>query len=278
MTTLRADNVSFAYTRTPVVDRATIEVRAGEIVGVIGPNGSGKSTLLRILAGLRSPSGGSVTIDGEPLRRMPPRERARTVGFLPQSPDAPPGVCVRELVWMGRAPHIRRFAPPTQDDRDAVELALQDCDLTGLADRPLSALSGGERQRAWLALTLAQRTPAVLLDEPITALDIGHQLAALSLVRRIARERTLAVAMVLHDLDLAAQSCDRLVAMRDGRVIAEGTPESVLTPETCHELFGVRPDPTSPGGRTRCVFSVERLGPSPSAGPGANDQRIVSSS
>ena len=235
---LRTAGLSLGYGETVVVDALDLQLPAGSVTAVVGPNGCGKSTLLGGLARLHAPRAGAVLLDGRDLARMRPRDAARRVGLLPQSAEAPDGLTVRDLVRYGRHPHqglLRQWSP---DDAAAVERALVAADLLDLADRALDTLSGGQRQRAWIAMVVAQETDVVLLDEPTSALDLGHQLEVLELVRALAAQgRT--VVLVLHDLSTACRSADHLVAMLDGRVVAQGRPAAVVTPDLVRELYGV---------------------------------------
>jgi len=235
---LRTDGLSLGYGESVVVQALDLQLPAGSVTAVVGPNGCGKSTLLGGLARLHAPRAGAVLLDGRDLARMRPRDAARRVGLLPQSAEAPDGLTVRDLVRYGRHPHqglMRQWSP---EDAAAVERALVAADLLPLADRPLDTLSGGQRQRAWIAMVVAQETDVVLLDEPTSALDLGHQLEVLALVRTLATQgRT--VVLVLHDLSTACRSADHLVAMLDGRVVAQGRPASVITPDLVRELYGV---------------------------------------
>ena len=244
---LHTENLTVGYGDEPVVHDLTLAVRDGRVTTIIGPNGCGKSTLLRAMARLLRPSSGSVLLDGRPVHRVHTREVARRMALLPQSPVAPEGLLVRDLVGRGRHPHQRWFSQWSPEDERIVELALELTDTAGLRDRPLDQLSGGQRQRAWIAMTLAQETELLLLDEPTTYLDLAHQVEVLDLVARLNRERDRTVVMVLHDLNLAARYSDVIVVMNDGAVVAEGTPGEVFTPELLAETFGldaaVLPDP-----------------------------------
>lgn len=244
---LRAEDVRLAYGDRVVVDGVTLAVPTGRTTVVVGPNGCGKSTLLRGLGRLLEPRSGSVLLDGEEIGSLPTREVARRLGLLPQQPIVPEGVSVLELVERGRHPHHGLFRTWGRADEEAVAEALERTDLVHLAAVPVDSLSGGQRQRVWLAMVLAQATPVLLLDEPTSFLDIAHQLDVLDLVRGLCDDHGTTVVMVLHDLAMAARYADHLVAMRDGQVVAEGTPAEVVTPEVIEAVFGVGahviPDP-----------------------------------
>lgn len=247
--TLRADSVQLGYGDRLVVDQLDLEIPDGTVTAIIGPNGCGKSTLLRSMARLLTPRGGSILLDGKRIDQLPSREVARRVGILPQSPVAPEGLSVAELVARGRYPHQHWYRQWSPADDEAVERALV---LTGMdvhAGRVVDELSGGQRQRAWIAMTLAQGTDVLLLDEPITYLDLAHQVEVLDLIHRLHVEQQTTVVMVLHDLNLAARYADTLIAMREGRIVAQGEPAEVLTEPLLDEVFGlsakVLPDPVS---------------------------------
>jgi iron complex transport system ATP-binding protein len=203
--------------------------------------------LLRALGRLLAPTAGEVLLDGELIHRMPTREVARRMALLPQSPVAPEGLTVADLVARGRHPHQAWYKQWSTSDESAVAEALTWTGILDLADRAVDQLSGGQRQRAWIAMALAQGTGVLLLDEPTTFLDLAHQIEVLDLVDRLHREADRTVVMVLHDLNLAARYADTLVAMRDGHIIAAGGPHEVLTEQMLQEVFGldakVIPDP-----------------------------------
>ncbi len=246
---LRAEGVRLGYGDRVVVDGLDLDVVAGTVTAVIGPNGCGKSTLLRALGRLLKPSAGQVLLDGRRIDRMPTREVARVLGLLPQSPVAPEGLTVADLVARGRHPHQTWYRQWSADDERAVATALDWTGIADLAERPVDELSGGQRQRAWISMALAQGTDLLLLDEPTTFLDLAHQVEVLELVRRLHREAGRTVVMVLHDLNLAARYADRLIAMRAGRIVAAGEPAAVITEDLLAEVFGlaarVIPDPVS---------------------------------
>ncbi|GAA4135556.1 ABC transporter ATP-binding protein [Actinomadura keratinilytica] len=236
---LDIDGVSFGYPGRRVLDRVSLRVRPGELVALVGLNGCGKSTLLRLAAGVLRPEAGRVTVDGADMARLSRRAAARRVALLHQSAPAVPGLTVRQLVRQGRYAARGPLGMLRVGDDAVTVRAMRDVGVEAWADRPVEALSGGERQRVRLALALAQDTPVLLLDEPTTYLDLRHQLEVLRLVARLRAERRLTVLVVLHDLGLAARFAERLVALRDGRVAAEGPPEQVVTPGLLREVFGV---------------------------------------
>ncbi|TCP56716.1 iron complex transport system ATP-binding protein [Tamaricihabitans halophyticus] len=246
---LRAEQLRLSYGGPLVVDGLDLEVAEGTVTSVIGPNGCGKSTLLRALGRLLAPKGGSVLLDGERIDKMRTREVAKVLGLLPQSPQAPEGLTVADLVARGRHPHQTWYRQWSSSDDAAITEALAQTGMDGYAERAVDQLSGGQRQRAWISMALAQGTELLLLDEPITYLDLAHQVEVLDLVRRLNTERRVTIVMVLHDLNLAARYSDRLIAMRDGHILADGAPGEVLTEQHLAEVFGLQamvvPDPVA---------------------------------
>ena len=243
---LEARDVTLAYDARVVVDRLSVDVPEGEFTVIVGANACGKSTLLRGLARLLTLRGGAVLLDGEPIHRSPTRDVAAKLGILPQQPVAPDGLVVGDLVARGRHPHLRWYRRWSSHDDELVRWALDVTAMTDLATRPVDELSGGQRQRAWIAMALAQDTPTLLLDEPTTFLDLAHQCEVMDLLERLNHDGRTIVA-VLHDLNQAARYADHMIAIRDGQVVATGTPAQVVTPELVEVVFGlpvvVHPDP-----------------------------------
>lgn len=237
--TLVAEKVRLSYGDRVVVDGLDLDVPAGQITSIVGANGCGKSTLLRALARLLSPVSGRVILDGRDISSRKSREVARVLGLLPQSPEAPEGITVADLVGRGRHPHQRPFARWGARDHAAVAEALDATGIADLADRSVDELSGGQRQRAWIAMALAQETDVLLLDEPTTFLDVAHQVEVLDLLTDLRAARGTTIVMVLHDLNLAARYSDQLIAMREGRLHAQGAPEDVVSSELVHDVFGL---------------------------------------
>ncbi len=236
---LTADAVTLAYGDRTVVERLSLDIAPGRITAIVGANGCGKSTLLRALARLITPKGGRVLLDGAPLAGRPSKEIARVLGLLPQSPLAPEGIAVADLVGRGRHPHQKMLARWSAHDYEAVAAALDATGIADLADRSVDELSGGQRQRVWIAMALAQETDVLLLDEPTTFLDVAHQIEVLDLLTDLNHDRGTTIVMVLHDLNLAARYADELVAVVDGRVHALGAPADIVTPELVREVFGL---------------------------------------
>lgn len=266
---LSAERLTLRYDDRVVVDGLSVRLPAGRITAIVGPNACGKSTLLRGLGRLIAPAAGRVLLDETDVRELPARELARRLGMLPQSPVAPEGITVADLVERGRSPHQGWFGGRTAADDAAVARAMTATGVAELAGRPVDELSGGQRQRVWIAMVLAQDTPTLLLDEPTTYLDMAHAVEVLDLLvdRNLGEGTT--VAVVLHDLDLAARYADHLVAMRDGAVVAEGTPAEVVTEATVERVFGIParvvPDPVS---GTPLVVPVGRHRVAPEPVPG----------
>jgi iron complex transport system ATP-binding protein len=215
-----------------------LRLQEGEVVALIGPNGAGKSTVLRVASGVLRPTAGRVHLLQRDLAALGPGEIARQVAVVPQDSSSPAGLSVREMVELGRIPHLALLAGPRPRDRAAVRAALEATRTTELADRFVDELSGGERQRVLLARALAQEPRVLLLDEPTANLDLYHQVALLDVVRRLARETGLAVLAAVHDLQLAALYCDRVVLLADGVVVGQGVPEAVLTAPLLLSAFG----------------------------------------
>ena len=252
-TALSVRNVDCMIGRRAILRGVDLEVRTGEVLGLVGANGSGKSTLLRTLAGVRPTASGEVVVAGDALASMRSRERARRIAFVAQDEAAPADLLVNEMVALGRVPHLRASGGLDDESRAAVSEALRLVDLEYAAQQPLDHLSGGERRRAVIARGLSQGAPLLLLDEPTNHLDIGHQLALMRLIGSL--DKT--VVLAIHDLDLAATFCDRIVVLHDGGVFARGTPDEVLVPQVLHDAFGVLATRvTHPlTGRTHLLFS-----------------------
>jgi len=235
--TLSAASLSLAYGERTIVDGLDLEVPAGAITAIIGANGCGKSTLLRALARLLKPRTGEVLLDGVALPKLHTKQIARTLGLLPQSPVAPEGIVVADLVGRGRQPHQSMLARWSAHDDEIVAQALETTRIADLADRSIDELSGGQRQRVWIAMALAQQTDILLLDEPTTFLDVAHQVEVLDLLTDLNRERGTTIVMVLHDMNLAARYADHLFALRDGRIIAAGAPGDIMSADLIREVF-----------------------------------------
>ncbi|GAA4920851.1 ABC transporter ATP-binding protein [Nesterenkonia rhizosphaerae] len=235
---LAAADLACGYDERSVLKELNLQIPEESFTVIIGPNACGKSTLLRSLARLIRPAAGEVLLDGDAISSVPTKQLARTIGLLPQTSLAPEGITVADLVSRGRHPHqslLRRWG---REDEAAVRHALEVTGTTELASRAVDELSGGQRQRAWIAMTLAQQTPILLLDEPTTYLDIAHQIEVLELCTQLQRDGRTLVA-VLHDLNQALRYATHLVAMREGQIIAQGAPEEIGTAELVREVFGI---------------------------------------
>ena len=236
---LAAHDLTVGYERRQVIEGLSVDIAVGSFTAIIGPNACGKSTLLRTLARLLDPSGGQVILSGRDIATRGSKELARELGLLPQSALAPDGIRVADLIARGRYPHQRMFDRWSPADERAVRTAMAATGVTELSGRMLDELSGGQRQRVWVAMVLAQETPVLLLDEPTTFLDIAHQLEMMELLRRINREEGRTLVVVLHDLNQAARYASQILAMRDGRIVADGAPAAVIVPELVEDVFAV---------------------------------------
>ena len=256
--TLRAEHLTLGYGDRPVVQDLSIDIPDGGFTVVIGPNACGKSTVLRALAAALKPQNGRVLLGDRDVRTYSTKETAKRIALLSQAPLVPDALTVADLVARGRYAHQGLLRQWSARDEDAVKAALQQVDMLEFADRFVGELSGGQRQRAWIALTLAQETPILLLDEPTTYLDVAHQLDILDLCAELNQAGRTLVA-VLHDLNMAARYATHLVAMRDGRIVAQGAPADVVTAELLHEVFDLHalviPDP---GNGLPLVVPVDR--------------------
>ena len=234
---IRLEQVQFRLGSRQLLQPLDLQIPQGQVCGLIGHNGSGKSTLIKLLARQQSASGGRILLDDEDLASYSSREFARRVAYLPQQPATTDQLTVRELVRFGRQPWhglLGRFGP---DDQRAVARAMALTQIEPYADRLVESLSGGERQRVWLAALIAQQTRYLLLDEPTSALDVAHQVEVLALIRQLSHELDLGVVLVLHDINMAARYCDRLVALREGALLRQGTPEELMTSATLADIY-----------------------------------------
>ena len=256
--TLSASGLFWSAGGTTILSDVSLDVRPGEFLGIIGPNGSGKTSLMALLAGIRKPQAGAVTLDGKPLSTHGRQAIARRIAFVEQQAETTERITARQAVEIGRTPHLGALTPWSRTDDAIVGRALEEVDMAHFAGRFWHTLSGGERQRLHIARALAQQAPILLLDEPTNHLDIGHQIGLLQLVR----EQELTVVAALHDLNHAAMFCDRIAVMQHGRIVALGTPAKVLEPQRLHDVFGVTVDleRDSAGG---CFIRYRRPDPRP---------------
>ena len=259
---LHASHLKLGYDNKIIADDLSVAIPDGAFTVIVGPNACGKSTLLRALCRLLKPSAGEAMLDGKNISNFATKALARELGLLPQTSIAPDSITVADLVSRGRYPHQSLLKQWTQADKQAVEAAMAATNVGQLADRSVDELSGGQRQRVWVAMALAQQTPLLLLDEPTTYLDIAHQIELLDLFRQLNREHGQTLIAVLHDLNHACRYADHIIAMRDGKIVAEGKPAEIITAELVERVFGmpcmIIDDPLShtplviPRGRYHC--------------------------
>lgn len=246
---LTATELHLAYESASVIHNLSVTIPPGKITAFVGPNGCGKSTLLRGISRLLKPRGGTVILNGQDIWSMPTKTLAKRLGILPQGPVAPEGLTVHELVAQGRYPHQSWFQQWSAEDERVTQEALEITGTAEFADRPVDTLSGGQRQRAWIAMTLAQDSDLILLDEPTTFLDLAYQIEVLDLLHDLNQERGKTIVMVLHDLNHACRYADTLIAIRGGAIAAQGEPEQVVTETLVREVFGIDcrviPDPVT---------------------------------
>lgn len=240
MDALSTKGLTLGYGETSIISELDLSIPKGEITVLIGSNGCGKSTLLRSLARLLKPQEGSVVLDGQEIAKMPTRKIAKQLAILPQTSIAPEGLTVLQLVKQGRYPHQSWLQQWSEKDEEAVFGALEATGLTDLAERKVDSLSGGQRQRAWIAMTLAQDTDIILLDEPTTYLDLTHQIDILDLLYDLNQTKKRTIVMVLHDLNLACRYADHIVAIHDRKVYKQGAPNDIITPDLMHAVFGLQ--------------------------------------
>ncbi|MBB3946122.1 iron complex transport system ATP-binding protein [Rhizobium skierniewicense] len=239
---LSLTDVSFSIEGRTLLHPLTLKLEAGKSIALIGHNGSGKSTLLKLIGRQQKQSGGSIHFEGKPLDDWSARDFARRLAYLPQRTPAAPGMLVRELVALGRYPWHGALGRFGASDQQKVDEAIELTGIAPFAERMVDSLSGGERQRVWLAMLVAQDASCLLLDEPISALDIGHQLEVLSLTHALCRKKGITVITVLHDVNMAARFCDEIVALRSGHLIACGTPQEIMTTDALARIYGVQMD------------------------------------
>lgn len=273
---LAAQHLDLAYEEREVITDLSVSVKPRLITSIVGANACGKSTLLRGLSRLLAPRRGAVHLNGRDIHKLPTRDVALQLGILPQSPTAPEGITVADLVARGRYPHQSWFGRLSPHDEQVIASAMEITKTLELAERPVDELSGGQRQRVWIAVALAQDTDLMLLDEPTTYLDLAHQIDVLDVLTDLNQQRARTILMVLHDLNLACRYSHHLIAMKDGRVVAQGEPARVMDPDLVHEVFGLQcqvvPDPVS---RTPLVIPIgrHRAGSVPDGRPGMSPDR-----
>ncbi len=239
MVSLSTENLQIGYGDKTIVENLNLQINKGEITTIIGANGCGKSTILKTLARVHAAKSGIVYLDGKMIHKVPTKEIAKKMAVLPQSPEAPNGLTVYELISFGRSPHQSGFGRLSDNDRKVIQWALEVTGLTLFVDYPVDALSGGQRQRAWIAMAIAQETDLLLLDEPTTYLDMAHQLEILQLLEKLNKEQNRTIVMVIHDLNHASRFSHQMVALRSGNIVKEGTAEEVMTPEVLKTVFQI---------------------------------------
>ncbi|MFD1737717.1 ABC transporter ATP-binding protein [Bacillus salitolerans] len=264
MNALNTESLTLSYGDSIIIDKLNLDIPKGEITVFIGGNGCGKSTLLRSLARLLKPKEGSILLEGKTIAKLPTKDVAKQLAILPQGPVAPEGLTVLQLVKQGRYPYQNWLKQWSEEDENAVKKALDATRMSEFADRPVDSLSGGQRQRAWIAMTLAQETDIILLDEPTTYLDMTHQIEILDLLFELNEQEKRTVIMVLHDLNLACRYAHHLVAIKDQAIYDQGKPEDVINCDLVRDVFEVHCDVTQdpifgtplciPHGKGRCIL------------------------
>ncbi|GKV57798.1 putative siderophore transport system ATP-binding protein YusV [Sporosarcina sp. NCCP-2222] len=261
---IRTDGLKIGYDDRILFEDLHLSLPRGEITVFVGSNGCGKSTLLRSIARLLKPSEGGILLEGKDIHSMSARNVAKKMGILPQGPVSPEGLTVHDLVKQGRYPHHSWLTRWTKEDTEKTEAAMEATKISDLRDRAIDSLSGGQRQRAWIAMTLAQDTDVILLDEPTTYLDMTHQIEILDLLFELNEQKNRTIVMVLHDLNLASRYAHNIVAIKDGAVYAQGKPEDIITCDVVRNVFGMECQVTTdplfgtpfcvPYGRGRCII------------------------
>ncbi|SDZ41967.1 iron complex transport system ATP-binding protein [Evansella caseinilytica] len=239
MVTLATKELGIAYGEHDIVRGLNMDVPEGKVTTIIGPNGCGKSTILKTMARILKPKTGVVYLDGKAIHQQSTKEMAKKMAILPQTPEAPSGLTVAELVSYGRFPHQNGFGRLDKEDRRVIDWAIDVTGMTSFCDRPIEALSGGQRQRVWIAMALAQETDLLLLDEPTTYLDLAHQLEVLQLLEKLNKDEKRTIVMVIHDLNHAARFAHHMVALNSGTIIKEGAPKEVMTSGVLKDVFNI---------------------------------------
>ena len=239
MNSIETKNINIAYGNVNIVEDLNLEIPKGKITTIIGANGCGKSTILKTLARIIKPKSGSIYINDKELNSQDSKELAKAMAVLPQSPQAPSGLTVEELISYGRFPHQKGFGKLKDEDKDIINWALEKTRISEFRDRPIEALSGGQRQRAWIAMALAQETDILLLDEPTTYLDLAHQLEVLKLLEELNKKEGRTIVMVIHELNNAARFADHMIGVKKGKIVCQGTAHEVMTKENLREIFNI---------------------------------------
>lgn len=239
MNCIKTKDLNISYGNLDIVKDLNLEIPKGKITTIIGANGCGKSTILKTLARIIKPKSGSIYINDKELNSQDSRELAKAMAVLPQSPQAPNGLTVEELISYGRFPHQKGFGKLKDEDKDIIDWALEKTRISEFRDRPIEALSGGQRQRAWIAMALAQETDILLLDEPTTYLDLAHQLEVLKLLEELNKKEGRTIVMVIHELNNAARFADHMIGVKKGKIVCQGTAHEVMTKENLKEIFNI---------------------------------------
>ena len=239
MEAISVKNLSVAYEENLIIENMNLSIPSGEISIIIGANGCGKSTLLKTIARVIKPKSGDIFINGKNIREQKEKHLAAQVAFLPQGPVCPPGLTVKELIAFGRFPHQKLMGGLKSHDKDIIQWAMEETELEEYADREIGNLSGGQRQRAWIAMTLAQETDIIMLDEPTTYLDMSYQLEVLKVLERLNKNKKITVVIVLHELNNACRFASNIIGLKQGNLICQGTPVDVITKESLKEIYGI---------------------------------------
>lgn len=239
MEAISVKNLSVAYESNTIIEDMNLSIPKGKISIIIGANGCGKSTLLKTIARINKPKNGDIFINNKNIKKIKEKNIAKEVAFLPQGPVCPDGLTVRELVAYGRFPHQKMIGGLNSHDKDLIDWAIKETGLSEFADREVENLSGGQRQRAWIAMTLAQETDIIMLDEPTTYLDMSYQLEVLEVLQKLNREKNITVVIVLHELNNACRFADNIIGLKKGKIICEGKPLEVINKENLKEIYGI---------------------------------------
>ncbi|MGG7214949.1 ABC transporter ATP-binding protein [Clostridium nigeriense] len=239
MEAISVKKLSVAYESNTIIEDMNLSIPKGKISIIIGANGCGKSTLLKTIARINKPKSGDILINNKNIKKIKEKDIAREVAFLPQGPVCPSGLTVRELVAFGRFPHQKMIGGLNNHDKDIIDWAIEETGLSDFADREVENLSGGQRQRAWIAMTLAQETDIIMLDEPTTYLDMSYQLEVLEVLQKLNREKQITVVIVLHELNNACRFADNIIGLKEGKIVCKGRPIEVINKENLKEIYGI---------------------------------------
>ena len=239
MEAISVKNLSVAYEKNIIINNMSLSIPKGEISIIIGSNGCGKSTLLKSIARVIKPKSGEIYINEKNIKNQKEKYIATQVAFLPQGPISPSGITVRELVSYGRFPHQKLIGGLNSKDKEVIDLVIEETGLKEFSDREIESLSGGQRQRAWIAMTLAQETDIIMLDEPTTYLDMSYQLEVLEILEKLNKEKRITVVIVLHELNNACRFASNIIGLKEGKIICQGEPKKVINKETLKEIYGI---------------------------------------